>query len=161
MFWIDLFQTVSIGARARTRLHYWDDYRDSSSIRPARRLRQPLVAGEIETLVNIGVSDYEQWHGNADIYAGLVGAIGVEYTPMAIHWRSPLGGVNSLSPATSLLPRRILSRTARVVPGANETRSSPQVFLTPFPSRRPGDDAARLHEPWLCGLAKGKQSVPS
>ena len=34
-----------------------------------------LVAGEIETLVNIGVSDYVHGTGTADIYAGIAGAI--------------------------------------------------------------------------------------
>jgi hypothetical protein len=78
VFCIDLFHDVSIGGQ-RPPLEYTAGtiVADSSS-NPAGVGGNPLsslVKGEIETLVNIGVSDYEHGAGTADIYASIAGAI--------------------------------------------------------------------------------------
>jgi hypothetical protein len=78
VFCIDLFHTVSIGAQSPDLVYTTGTIVADSSSNPAGTggfPLTPLVAGEIQTLVNIGVSDYEHGTGTADIYAGLAGAI--------------------------------------------------------------------------------------
>ncbi len=78
VFCIDLFHDISIGAQSPP-LEYTTGtiVADSSSNPPGTggNLISALVAGEIQTLVNIGVSDYVHGMGSADIYAGIQGAI--------------------------------------------------------------------------------------
>ena len=78
VFCIDLFHDVSIGGQSPPLEYTTGTIVADSSSNPAGTGGNPLsslVAGEIETLVNIGVSDYEHGTGTADIYAGIAGAI--------------------------------------------------------------------------------------
>ena len=78
VFCIDLFHNVGIGAQSPPLEYTTGTIVADSSSNPAGTGGNPLsslVAGEIQTLVNIGVSDYLHGTGNADIYAGIAGAI--------------------------------------------------------------------------------------
>jgi len=78
VFCIDLFHDITIGAQSPPLEYTTGTITADSSSNPPGVGGNPLsalVAGEIETLVNIGVSDYIHGTGSADIYAGIAGAI--------------------------------------------------------------------------------------
>jgi hypothetical protein len=78
VFCIDLFHSVGIGPQSPPLEYTTGTIVADSSANPAGLGGNPLTApvpGEIQALVNIGVSDYLHGTGSADIYAGLAGAI--------------------------------------------------------------------------------------
>ncbi len=78
VFCIDLFHDIDIGSYNPPLSYTFGTITNNSSSDPSGTGGSSLGApapGEIQTLVNIGASDYEHGTGNADIYAGLQGAI--------------------------------------------------------------------------------------
>jgi len=83
VFCIDLFHTIGIGSQSPLLPHTTGTIVADSSSDPAGTGGNPLnppVPGEIQTLANLGYLDYVHGTGNAEIYAGLQGAIwDIEY----------------------------------------------------------------------------------
>jgi hypothetical protein len=83
VFCIDLFHNIGIGSYSPALPYTFGTITTDSNPGPAGTGGNPLnapIPGEIQTLANIGYSDYVHGTGNADIYAGLQGAIwSIEY----------------------------------------------------------------------------------
>jgi PEP-CTERM motif len=83
VFCIDLFHTIGIGSQSPPLPYTTGTIVADSSSNPSGTGGNPLnspVPGEIQTLANLGYADYVHGTGNADIYAGLQGAIwDIEY----------------------------------------------------------------------------------